>query len=705
MSIKKVVKSSVSQQVFDQLREQILSGGWKSGDKLPSENELAAQFGVSRVTVRNALQKLSGLGLIETRFGEGSFVRGPEAGAALNQLVPMLYLGRETLRDILTFRRMVEGPICEIACRRATDREIAQLRQLLDEMERAEVDLPAFARLDSAFHGMVARLTRSNMMQQIYQIIDDAMQSATRQHVRQQSVQVALGWYRKMLAAFEARDSARARRAMEQALAQTFWISTVYQNVLNMESAWPERVAVRWYDEAAGCVREVRYRDYAADIRRMVGYLRRNLPGIEGRHIGLLDRTGYPYAVALFGCILAGAVAVPLNYEKSWPDLADEIARADVDCLLAGGAYREREPGFAGYSGRVLDIGAFAGCTEQAELTECLDRDAPALILFTSDTTGRSKGVVLSQRNLFAPMRLFTEPFATVRRQFGLPEDYQFSAFSVLPLFHVAALTSLLSWSISGNAVNFCADLRRFYRDLAAMPSDVMAVVPTLLKSIHHDVCKGKAARLGKLRIFTCGAATYDPQMLADLIERGFTVIQTYGLTETVGDGGWNSAQDPAHLASVGLRDPDMEYRLEDGELCMKGEAVMLGYYKDPEATEAVLKDGWFHTGDLARIDEDGYIYLTGRKNNLMILPSGENVSPEELEALLAKIPPVREVLVCQKEGKICARISCREAAQDQVRAFIHATNRMLPLYKRVAAVEFTDQPLPRNALGKLQRG
>ena len=275
----------------------------------------------------------------------------------------------------------------------------------------------------------------------------------------------------------------------------------------------------------------------------------------------------------------------------------------------------------------------------------------------------------------------------------------------MLPLFHVAALTSLLSWSISGNAVNFCADLRRFYRDLAAMPSDVMAVVPTLLKSIHHDVCKGKAARLGKLRIFTCGAASYDPQLLADLIERGFTFIQTYGLTETVGDGGWNSAQDPAHLASVGLRDPDMEYRLEDGELCMKGEAVMLGYYKDPEATEAVLKDGWFHTGDLARIDEDGYIYLTGRKNNLMILPSGENVSPEELEALLAKIPPVREVLVCQKEGKICARISCREAAQDQVRAFIHATNRMLPLYKRVAAVEFTDQPLPRNALGKLQRG
>ncbi len=704
MSIKKVVKSSVSQQVFDQLREQILSGGWKPGDKLPSENELAAQFGVSRVTVRNALQKLSGLGLLETRFGEGSFIRGPEAGAALNQLVPMLYLGRETLRDILTFRQMVEGPICEIACRRATDREIAQLRELLAQMQRAEADLAAFARLDSAFHGMVARLTRSNMMQQIYQIIDDAMQSAYRQKVRRQNVQAALGWYREILAAFEARDSARARRAMEQALAQTFWISTVYQNVLNMESAWPERVAVRYFDEAAGRVREICYRDYAADIRRMVGYLRRNAAPAEGRHIGLLARSGYPYAVALFGCILAGAVAVPLNYEKSWPELSAELQRADVDCILTDGLYQAREPGFAGCRRLVLDIGAFAHCSELAELTECRDQDALALILFTSDTTGRAKGVMLSQRNLFAPMRLFTEPFETVRRQFGLPEGYQFSAFSVLPLFHVAALTSLVSWSISGNAVNFCTDLRRFYRDLAAMPSDVMAVVPTLLKSIHHDVVKGKAARLGKLRIFTCGAATYDPQMLAALIEHGFTIIQTYGLTETVGDGGWNSAQDPAHLASVGLRDPDMEYRLDKGELCMKGEAVMLGYYKDPEATAAVLQDGWFHTGDLARIDEDGYIYLTGRKNNLMILPSGENVSPEELEALLGKIPAVREVLVSQKEGRICARISCLPAAQESVRAFVNATNRRLPLYKRVAAVEFTDQPLPRNALGKVQR-
>ena len=386
MAIKKVVKSSVSQQVFDQLREQILSGSWKPGQKLPSENELAAQFGVSRVTVRNALQKLSGLGLLETRFGEGSFVRGAGAQAALNQLGPMLYLGQETLRDILTFRRMVEGPICEIACRRATDREIAGLRQLVDQMERAVGDLAAFARLDSAFHEQLAQLTRS---------------------------------------AFEARESARARQAMEQSLAQTFWISTVYQNVVNMESAWPDRVAVRDSDEAAGGVREILYKEYAADIRRMVGWLQRSVPQVQGRHIGLLAPSGYPYAVAIFGCILTGAVAVPLNSEKSWPELAAELDRADVDCLLTDGSYAAREPDFAQFKGQVLEIGAFARCTELAQLSECPDQDALALILFTSDTTGRSKGVMLSQRNLFAPMPAFCDPFRVMLEQMGVKVAYE----------------------------------------------------------------------------------------------------------------------------------------------------------------------------------------------------------------------------------------------------------------------------------------
>ena len=145
--------------------------------------------------------------------------------------------------------------------------------------------------------------------------------------------------------------------------------------------------------------------------------------------------------------------------------------------------------------------------------------------------------------------------------------------------------------------------------------------------------------------------------------------------------------------------------KLENGELCMRGGDVMLGYYKDPEGTaEVVDAEGWFHTGDLARVDEDGYYFLTGRKKNVIILGSGENVSPEELEGLLAKCPAVKECLVKEKGKKICAVVCCKEADQQTVRDFITETNRTLPLYKRMSAVEFSAQPLPRNAMGKLMR-
>ena len=149
-----------------------------------------------------------------------------------------------------------------------------------------------------------------------------------------------------------------------------------------------------------------------------------------------------------------------------------------------------------------------------------------------------------------------------------------------------------------------------------------------------------------------------------------------------------------------------LDYKLEpDGELCIRGDSIMLGYYKDPEATAEVLDaDGWFHTGDLARVDEDGFYYITGRKKNIIILDNGENVSPEELENLLSKCEAVKECIVREKGKKICAVIYCGEADQQTVRDFITETNRTLPLYKRMSAVEFSTEPLPRTGTGKLLR-
>ena len=200
--------------------------------------------------------------------------------------------------------------------------------------------------------------------------------------------------------------------------------------------------------------------------------------------------------------------------------------------------------------------------------------------------------------------------------------------------------------------------------------------------------------------------AALDPKMLLELAQNGFVVNQCYGMTETFGDGILNFTQVEKHMSAVGKPDDHVQYKLDEtGEICIKGDCVMLGYYKDPEATAEVIDaDGWFHTGDLARMDEEGFYYITGRKKNLIILASGENVSPEELEKKLALCPAITECIVKEKGQKICAVIYCPEDKQEEVRAFVIEVNRSLPLYKRISAVEFTVEPLPRNALGKLLR-
>ena len=482
-------------------------------------------------------------------------------------------------------------------------------------------------------------------------------------------------------------------------------VHSLYQSLNNLETIYADRIGIRYYDEAKGGVVEVPFRQYAADLRRFVAFLRSRIPNPLGQRVAILARNSYHYVMCMYGAVLAGAVAVPLNTGKNWDEIRYELDLVEPVCALHDGEYLSREPALGQeYGDRLVPMDAFTAFEPAMDITEVPDLSAMAFIMFTSGTTGRSKGVMLSQKNLFTAMPAFLTPFEDVRSQTGWNTD-AFSSLSCLPMFHISAMTSLVSWSITGHCVNLCNDLKYFYRDLGAMRSDVMAVVPVLLKSIYHDVMKGKRERLNGLRMLTCGAAMFDPAVLQDLMDRGFFIAQMYGLTETCGDGAWNSSQEEKYLTSVGHVDDSCQYKLEDGELCMRGDPVMLGYYKDPEATAEVIDaDGWFHTGDLARKDEDGYYFLTGRKKNLIILDSGENISPEELEGIVGKCEAVKECVVKEMGKKIGVVVYCDEDKQQQVRDFITEANRTLPLYKRMSAVEFSTEPLPRNGAGKLLR-
>ena len=474
-----------------------------------------------------------------------------------------------------------------------------------------------------------------------------------------------------------------------------------------MEQEFPDHVAIRYVAEDGKTVVEKKYREYAQDIRRMVAYLKAEVPDIKGRRIVLLSRNCYEFCVASYGIILAGGVLVTLNQKKTWEELEYELGLVEPALILNDGIdYGCRAELEAAYGPKLRPMDCYKE-TAPGELTNCVGHDDLMMLMFTSGTTGRSKGVMLSERNMCASLHTYSEVAENwITNRLPAGQKLPLSHMTLLPLFHMACFVCVMSYPPAGWALNLCGDIRDFYRDLGLMHSDVMASAPMLVETIYNDMKRGRVSRLNGLWDLCCSSAALDPKMLLELAQNGFVVNQCYGMTETFGDGILNFTQVEKHMSAVGKPDDHVQYKLDEtGEICIKGDCVMLGYYKDPEATAEVIDaDGWFHTGDLARMDEEGFYYITGRKKNLIILASGENVSPEELEKKLALCPAITECIVKEKGQKICAVIYCPEDKQEEVRAFVTEVNRSLTLYKRISAVEFTVEPLPCNALGKLLR-
>ena len=474
-----------------------------------------------------------------------------------------------------------------------------------------------------------------------------------------------------------------------------------------MEQEFPDHVAIRYVAEDGKTVVEKKYREYAQDIRRMVAYLKAEVPDIKGQRIVLLSRNCYEFCVASYGIILAGGVLVTLNQKKTWEELEYELGLVEPALILNDGIdYGCRAELEAAYGPKLRPMDCYKE-TAPGELTNCVGHDDLMMLMFTSGTTGRSKGVMLSERNMCASLHTYSEVAENwITNRLPAGQKLPLSHMTLLPLFHMACFVCVMSYPPAGWALNLCGDIRDFYRDLGLMHSDVMASAPMLVETIYNDMKRGRVSRLNGLWDLCCSSAALDPKMLLELAQNGFVVNQCYGMTETFGDGILNFTQVEKHMSAVGKPDDHVQYKLDEtGEICIKGDCVMLGYYKDPEATAEVIDaDGWFHTGDLARMDEEGFYYITGRKKNLIILASGENVSPEELEKKLALCPAITECIVKEKGQKICAVIYCPEDKQEEVRAFVIEVNRSLPLYKRISTVEFTVEPLPRNALGKLLR-
>ena len=488
-------------------------------------------------------------------------------------------------------------------------------------------------------------------------------------------------------------------------------INTVYELITDvMAKQYPDRVAFRYVAADGKTVVEKTYAQYVQDIRRAVTYFKENIPDIKGKRVGIMSRNCYEYGVNSFGAILAGAVVVTINQKKTWPELEYELGLVEPSLIVNDGIdYGCRPDIEAAYGDKLRPMDAFKD-SAPAELVDCVGHDDLIVLMFTSGTTGRSKGVMLSEKNYFTACQMYIDGLKSVLdyEERLVPQylDQTFSHFTLVPMFHLAGFICYFVYGIQGWTLNLCCDARDLRRDMSLMHSDAMSTPPVLVEMICNEVKRGHADRLNGLWNLSCSSAILDPAILSDLVKNGFYINQCYSMTELAGYGLLNVTQEGDHLRALGKPDGFSEVKVDEtGEICVRGGCVMLGYYKDPEATaETIDKDGWLHTGDLARVDEEGYYYMTGRKKNLIILDSGENVSPEELEKLLGKCDAIKECIVKEMGKKIGTVVCCEDDKQQQVKAFVTELNRTLPMYKRISVVECSAEPLPRNALGKLLR-
>lgn len=381
--------------------------------------------------------------------------------------------------------------------------------------------------------------------------------------------------------------------------------------------------------------------------------------------------------------------------------------------------------------------------------TKTPDPDAPAKILFTSGTTGINKGVVLTGANLTANMNNCQDVVEAW-------EDHNVS-MSVLPMHHSAEINTHIMTRIGcGRLTCICPDVRRMMPSLKIFQPSTITVVPMIAQAFYKSIWagarkNGKAEKLAKgirlanllrkfgfeishklfpevfapfgghLKMIICGGAMVNPVVVKGMADLGIRIENGYGITECGPLISMNADPRKEHL-SVGKPCPNLETRIDQpdengvGELCVRGRNVSSGYYKDPEATALVFDpDGWFHTGDMARIAADGRIFLMGRLKNTIVLSNGKNVNPEELENLIeTRLEYVDECVVyparLEKGDQefIVAGLyisdESRRADRSAVAADVAALNATLSSYKRLEYVELPATDYPKNAMRKILR-
>jgi len=472
-----------------------------------------------------------------------------------------------------------------------------------------------------------------------------------------------------------------------------------YSNIPNMDclfrTFWEhdsQRIILKYMDDRQ--VLTMTADQLMAQAEAMAAVLEKQ--NLQHRHIGIMGANRTQWLAAFCAVYRVGGVAVLLSPDLNARELAQYLDHGDVAGIFYDEGLRGCVMEAVKGSSMVplcmddLPAGESNSCETAAE--SC--RDDLACILFTSGTTATAKAVMLSHGAMIA---------GVCHGVIGKSFDAQ---LAILPLHHIAGIASVLNTWYLGAVVCLGREFKHLYRYLSDMKPDYMLAVPSVLQALMKKLKRGGAngEALGwNLRLLGCGGARFQPEIIRFLHERNIRILQSYGATEAGGLGfDWEMTE--ACRDTIGKPCPEVETKIVDGELWLRSPSVMMGYYKDPEATAEVLRDGWYATGDLCRQDADGYLRLVGRKKNVIILSNGENVSPEEIEAQLHQCPDVEEVLVGVEGELICATVFVGNGSQENVRNFVEAYNNLAPSYKQVRKLSFLNSPFEKTQVGKIIR-
>lgn len=541
---------------------------------------------------------------------------------------------------------------------------------------------------------------------------------------------------------------------------------------------YPENIAFKIKNHNAENItyREIKYKEFEKEINSL-GTALIDM-GMKSKRIAVIGKNRYEWILSYVAVVNGTGIVVPLD--KGLPDeeIRSSLERSKTDCVIFAKDYidcmkkikeenttqiekficmdelseAEKKEGFI-YLGDLLENGKKLLEAGNKEFVDAeIDNNKMSVILFTSGTTSKSKAVALSHRNIASNIE-------AMNKVEGIRSTDVNMAF--LPLHHTFGCTGILLFLNHGCTNVFCDGIRHIQSNLKEYKVSVFVCVPLLIEAMYKKIEKeiekqGKTKLIkvatgvsnsllkvgidvrrklfkdiinnlgGNLRLIISGASALDKKVAKAFNDFGILTIQGYGLTETSPVLAAEN-ENCIKYGSIGLSMPGVTLKIDNpneqgiGELIAKGPNVMLGYYENQEATDEVIKDGWFHTGDLARQDKDGYFFITGRMKNVIVLKNGKNIYPEELETLIGKLPYVEESMVFgyPKDDDLVVSVKIvynkdyvkqnfgnisEEELYNKIWTDVKQINQELTNYKHIKKLIISDEPMIKTTTAKIKR-